>query len=70
MTDTDTRDERVAKLEARLQDGFTRIGEAMSKGVAVDNWEAHWVQILREYESIEDILREEPRSDFWREAFS
>ena len=53
---TETTQDQVARLEARLQDGFTRIGEAMSKGVAVENWEAFWVQLLREYETLSDEL--------------
>ena len=48
------RDERIARLEARLHDGYTRIGEAMSRGVQVDNWERHWLELLREYVALED----------------
>ncbi len=55
---TETLEERVARLEVRLQEGFSRIGEAMSKGVAPEHWEVKWVELLREYENIEDILRE------------
>ena len=36
---TETLDERVARLEVRLREGFSRIGEAMSKGVAPEHWE-------------------------------
>ncbi len=50
----ETIEDRVAKLELRLQDGFARIGEAMNHGIEVDNWERHWVDLLREYESIND----------------
>ena len=53
---TETLEERVARLEVRLQEGFTRIGEAMSKGVAPEHWETKWVELLREYENIEDEL--------------
>lgn len=53
---TDTTADRIARLEARLEDGFQKIGEAMSHGVDVDNWERHWVELLREYESLEDEL--------------
>lgn len=52
----DTRDERSARLEARLQDGYTKIGKAMAAGVDVDNWEAAWVDILREYETLNDEI--------------
>jgi len=54
----ETIEDRVARLELRLQDGFTRIGEAMSHGIEVDNWERHWIELLREYESLEDDLAE------------
>ncbi len=47
-------DERITKLEARLQDGYTRIGEAMKNGVKVENWERHWIELLREFEALED----------------
>ena len=57
---TETIEERVARLELRLQDGFIRIGEMMSKGVAVENWERHWVELLREYEALEDELAAQP----------
>jgi len=53
---TETLDERVARLEVRLQEGFARIGEAMSKGVAPEHWETKWVELLREYEAISDEL--------------
>ena len=52
----ETIEDRVAKLELRLQDGFTRIGEAMSHGIEVENWERHWIDLLREYETLNDDL--------------
>lgn len=52
-------EERSARLEARLHDGFTKIGEMMATNTNVENWEARWCELLREYETIEDILREE-----------
>lgn len=55
-TAPETIEDRVARLELRLQDGFSRIGEAMSHGIEVDNWERHWIELLREYESLEDEL--------------
>ncbi len=54
----ETIEDRVARLELRLQDGFTRIGEAMNHGIEVDNWERHWIDLLREYESLQDELAE------------
>lgn len=53
MNDTE---ERQARLEARLRDGFERIGEAMNRGVEVQNWERHWIELLREYEAVSDEL--------------
>jgi len=53
---TETLDERVARLEVRLREGFSRIGEAMNKGVAPEHWETKWVELLREYEALEDEL--------------
>ena len=50
----ETTEDRLAKLELRLQDGFARIGEAMSHNIEVENWERQWVDLLREYESIND----------------
>jgi hypothetical protein len=52
--------ERIETLEKRLQDGFTRIGEAMNNGIEVTNWEAHFENLVREYEAICDELRKEP----------
>lgn len=54
----DSVEDRVAKLEIRLQDGFVRIGEAMNQGVDVDNWERLWIELLREYEQLNDELAE------------
>jgi hypothetical protein len=50
---SETVEERAARLELRLQDGFTRIGQMMAQGIAVEHWEDAWVRILREYESLE-----------------
>lgn len=50
---TSTQD-RIATLEARLHDGFTKIGEATAAGLDVPHWEARWVDVLREYERLED----------------
>lgn len=55
MTDQEMQ-ERLERLTARLNDGFGRIGEAMNKGVAPEHWETKWVELLREYENIEDEL--------------
>jgi hypothetical protein len=47
-------------LVVRLQDGFTRIGEAMNNGIEVSNWERHWIELLREYVALNDELAEAP----------
>jgi hypothetical protein len=52
--------ERIETLENRLQDGFTRIGEAMNNGIEVEDWERHFENLVREYEFICDMLRDEP----------
>lgn len=57
-TGPETIEDRLAKLELRLQDGFARIGEAMNHGIEVENWEHHWIELLREYESLNDDLAE------------
>lgn len=59
----ETAEERVARLTVRLDDGFQKIGEAMSKGVAVDNWERHFEMLVREYESLEDELQARPAAE-------
>ena len=49
-------EERRDALVQRLEDGFTRIGEAMQRRQDVASWEAFWVSLLREYEKIEDAI--------------
>ena len=57
---TETLEERVARLTVRLEAGFQKIGEAMSKGVAPEHWETAWIDILRQYEAISDELDADP----------
>jgi hypothetical protein len=52
--------ERIETLEKRLQDGFTRIGEAMNNGIEVSNWNDHWETLLAEYVSMNDELAATP----------
>jgi hypothetical protein len=52
--------ERIETLERRLQDGFTRIGEAMQQGLTVDNWHTHWETLLAEYVVLNDELAAAP----------
>ena len=56
LAGTETIEDRLARLELRLQDGFVRIGEAMNHGIDVDNWERIWIELLREYEQLNDEL--------------
>lgn len=55
-----TKQAQIDMLEQRLQDGFTRIGEAMQQGLEVDNWERHWCDLLRQYEALSDELAATP----------
>lgn len=56
MTDTETLEERAGRLEERLRNGFDRIGEMMANHINVTNWEEAWVNLLREYEQINDEI--------------
>lgn len=47
---------RIEALEARLQDGFTKIGDAMDHDIEVQNWERTWIDLLRQYEELSDEL--------------
>lgn len=53
MTDNEA---QQARLEARLHDGFTKIGAALQQGLTVENWTDHWIELLREYEAVSDVL--------------
>lgn len=53
---TETLEERVERLTVRVDAGFQKIGEAMSKGVAPEHWETKWIELLGEYEAISDEL--------------
>jgi hypothetical protein len=52
--------ERIETLENRLNDGFTRIGEAMNNGIEVSNWNDHWETLLAEYVALNDELAAAP----------
>ena len=49
---------RRSALEQRLEDGFVRIGVAEVQGRDIGSWEAFWVSLLREYESVCDELKQ------------
>jgi hypothetical protein len=55
-----SKQEQIDTLEQRLQDGFTRIGEAMQQGLTVDNWHTHWQELLAEYVALNDELAAAP----------
>ena len=46
----------VSALEARLDDGYRRIGIAAATGVDVDAWEAFWVELLDQYVAACDVM--------------
>jgi hypothetical protein len=49
--------ERRSTLEKRLDDGYRRIEDAIASGIDVTTWESHWIELLRQYESICEELR-------------
>jgi hypothetical protein len=46
----------AALLERRLEDGYARIEEAKLSGADTTAWEAFWVKLLLEYQSVCDEL--------------
>jgi hypothetical protein len=51
-------DRRQLSLARRLEDGYQRIDQAIASGADVAAWETFWIDLLREYESVCDELRE------------
>ena len=51
-------DRRRLSLARRLDDGYRRIDQAIATGADVSAWESFWIDLLREYESVCDELRE------------
>jgi len=49
---------RRQSLSRRLDDGYQRIDQAIATGADVAAWETFWIDLLREYESVCDELRE------------
>ena len=47
-------DERIEVLAGRLRDGYVKIGEALAEGLVVEDWHAHWIELLRQYEALND----------------
>ena len=47
-------DARRASLRRRLEDGYIRIETALEAGQDVAEWEAFWLDLLRQYEALCD----------------
>lgn len=47
---------RITALEQRLAEGYVRIEQAVQRGDDVERWEAFWIDLLHEYESLHDEL--------------
>lgn len=58
LSDIERLEMKRRTLQLRLEDGDRRINEAELTGVDVAAWETFWFDLLEEYESICDDLRE------------
>jgi len=47
----------LRRLEERLDDGYQRIEEGLRRGEDVERWEAFWLDLLRQYETLVDSFR-------------
>ncbi len=47
---------RVRSLEQRLDEGYGRIEQAIERGDDVQRWETFWINLLHEYESLQNGL--------------
>ena len=52
LPDEPTLEERQAVLRNRLHDGWARVHKAEEAGANTSEWEAFWLQLLAEYESV------------------
>ncbi|MBA3829943.1 MAG: hypothetical protein H0X33_13465 [Taibaiella sp.] len=55
------RDELIKKSDAlmeRMDIGAVKIEEARAKGQDVTNWESAWIGLLRQYEKLQDKVRQ------------
>jgi uncharacterized coiled-coil DUF342 family protein len=51
LKDTITRlEEKKGEYVERLDIGGAKIEEARSQGLDTENWQAYWIQLLRQYE--------------------
>jgi hypothetical protein len=48
--------ESIRSLEQRLHDGYEKIEEGLASGRNVAHWEGIWLDLLREYEELVDML--------------
>ena len=42
------------ELYERLSKGYDLIGAKLAQGIVVEDWDRHWIELLREYERLED----------------
>lgn len=49
---------RASSLVQRLDDGYTRIDQAIQRGEDTERWETFWIDLLHEYESLHDGMPE------------
>lgn len=50
--------DQIAALVRRLEDGYSRIEQAVRAGEDVAAWETFWIDLLRQYEALCDGLGE------------
>ncbi len=46
-------------LYRRLEDGYHKVEQGLAEGRDVSDWEAFWIELLREYERVCDDLAAE-----------
>ncbi len=49
----------VEALEARLEDGYSRIEAAQASGIDIAAWETFWLDLLGQYQAACDIAEME-----------
>jgi hypothetical protein len=47
-------EQRERSLYLRLEDGYSRIEQALAEGKNVARWEDLWLMLLKEYEDVSD----------------
>lgn len=53
------REAEIARLYARLTDGYQRIEDAIAHGQDVTAWEDFWIELLHQYEALCDEAESE-----------